>query len=76
VRSLAVIVLSPLFDDDLCLLECVEDFAVEQLITEAGVEAFAISVFPRRAWRDVGSLGADSADPAPNLFCDKLWSVV
>ena len=28
-RALAVIVLSPLFDDDLGLLECVEDVSVE-----------------------------------------------
>ena len=33
-RSDRVVVLAPLLDDDLCFLEAVEDFAVEQLIAE------------------------------------------
>ena len=47
--ALAVIVLSPLFDDDFGLLERVEDFAVEQFIPEAGFEALAVIVLPRSA---------------------------
>ena len=74
--ALAVIVLAPLFDDDFGLLECVEDFAVKQLVPEAGVEALAVAVLPRRTWGNVGSLGSHSADPVPNLFCDELWAVV
>ena len=31
-RSDRVVVLAPLLDDDLCFLEAVEDFAVEQLL--------------------------------------------
>ena len=38
--------LSPLFDDDFGLLECVEYFAVEQLIPEAGIEALAVPAPP------------------------------
>ena len=79
--------LSPLFDDDFGLLECVKDFAVEQLIPEAGFEALAVSILPGRAslsrfedkplpgsGSDIGCLGTDGVDPAPNLFSDKLWS--
>ena len=72
--ALAVIVLSPLFDDDFGLLQAVEDFTVEQLIPEAGVEALAVAVLPGRTRRYVGSLGAHGADPVPNLFSDKLWA--
>ena len=45
--ALAFIVLSPLFDDDFGLLECVEYFAVEQLIPEARIEALAVPALPR-----------------------------
>jgi hypothetical protein len=33
-RSDRVVVLSPLLDDDLCFLQAVEDFAIQQLIAE------------------------------------------
>ena len=69
-RALAVIVLSPLFDDDFGLLECVEDFAVKQLVPDAGVEALAVSVLPRRTWGDIGCLGSHCVNPVPNLFSD------
>jgi len=75
VWALAVIVLSPLFDDDLCLLECVEDFAVEQFVAEPSVEALAISVLPGRPWGDVGSLAPYSADPVPNPLGDELRAI-
>ena len=81
--------LSPLFDDDLGLLECVEDVSVEQLVTEVGTEALAVAVLPRRTslsrfedkplpgnGSDAGSLGPDGADPGPNLPGNELWPVV
>ena len=45
--SLRVVVLSPLLDDDLRLLQSAEDFPVQQFVSEAGVKALAISVFLR-----------------------------
>ena len=45
--SLGIVMLPPLFDDDLCFFKGVEDFAVQQLIAQSGVEAFTISVLPR-----------------------------
>ena len=47
VGSLGVVVGPPLFDQDLGLWEGVEDLAVEQFVPHAGVEALAVSVFPR-----------------------------
>ena len=47
---------APAFDHDLRLGQRVEDLAVEEFVPEPGVEAFAIAVFPRRAWLDVGGL--------------------
>ena len=80
--------LSPLFDDDFGLLESVKDFAVEQLIPEAGVEALAVAVLPGRtslsrfevkplpgSGSDLGRFGTHDADPLLNLFCDELRAI-
>ena len=58
-----IVMAPPAFDDDLSFLEGVEDLAIEQLITQASVEALDVSVLPRTAPLDIGSLGADSGDP-------------
>lgn len=41
-----VVVSPPLPNDDLDLLERVGDLAIEEFIPEAGIEAFAVAVFP------------------------------
>ena len=46
VWSDGVVVSPPLFDDDLCFPEGIEDLPVEQFIPEAGIETLTISVFP------------------------------
>jgi len=51
----------PALDDDLGLAESVEDFAVEQLVAQASVEALDVAVLPGAAPLDVGGLGTDTA---------------
>ena len=51
-RSDLVVVLSPAFDEYLGFLKGVEDFEVEQFISELAVEGFDIAVFPRTARLD------------------------
>ena len=41
-----VVVSPPLFDDDLCFPEGVEDFPIQQFIPEAGIEGLAVTVLP------------------------------
>ena len=41
-----VVMLPPVFDQDLRLAEAVEDLAVQKFIAEPGVEALAIPVLP------------------------------
>ena len=67
--------LSPVFDDDLRFLERVEDFAVEQFVTEFRVEALAIAVFPWTARHDVGGFGTGCCDPLPECFGDELRAI-
>ena len=75
-RALRVVVSSPLFDQDLGLAQTVEDFSVEQLIAESGVETLAVSVLPRRPRLDVGCLGANGRDPVPDGLGDEFRPVV
>ena len=45
-RPDGVVVISPLLDQDLRLPEGIEDLSVEQLVAEAGIEAFDVTVLP------------------------------
>ena len=42
----SIVMVTPALDEDLGLAYRVEHLAIEQLVAEAGVEAFAIAVFP------------------------------
>ena len=74
-RALGVVVSTPTLDDDLCLGEAVEDFAVEQFVTELRVEAFAVAVLPGAARLDVGGSRSDGGDPFSHSLGDELRAV-
>jgi len=65
--SFGVVMFPPAFDDDLGFSQGVEDFAVQQFIPHSPVEAFTVSVFPRRAWLDVCGFGANGSNPGSVL---------
>jgi hypothetical protein len=44
---LRVVMFPPLFDDNLCFFQGVKDLTVKQFVSEAGIEALTVSVFPR-----------------------------
>src|ERR1044072_914389 len=75
-RAHRVVVPSPALDDDLCLAQRVEDLAIEQLVTQPGIERLDVAVLPRRARGDVGRLGADARDPGLDRLGHELGSVV
>ena len=66
----------PTFDDDLGLAQRIEDFAIEQFITQACVEALDVAVFPWTAWLDIGRLCADGCDPLPHGLGHELRPIV
>jgi hypothetical protein len=74
VRPDCVVVAPPALDDDLGLAESVEDFAVEQLVAKACVEALDVAVLPGAA--PLGGLGTGSRDPVLHRLGDELRSVV
>ena len=57
-------------------LRAVEYLSVQELISEAGVEALAVSVLPKRSWFDVRGLSTDRLDPLPDSIGDELRPVV
>ena len=71
-----VVVVTPLFDQDLGLLEAAEDFPVEQLVPQLAVEAFAIAILPGATRLDVERFGAHALQPAPDDLGGHLRSVV
>ena len=66
----------PAFDDDLGLLQHIEDFTIEQFITQARVEALDVAILPRATRCDVGSPCADRCDPLSHSLGHKLRSIV
>ena len=61
-----VVVLSPLLDDDFGLLEAVEDFSIEQFISEFSIKALVVTVFPGAAGFYEQSPTADLLQPIPD----------
>ena len=58
-RSDLVVVTTPLFSQHLSLLQAVEDFPIQKLISELAIERFTVAVLPRTAWLNEQGLGAD-----------------
>ena len=75
-RSDGVVVVAPLLDEDLGFLEAAEDFAIEQLVPQLAVEAFAIAVLPGATRFDVERLGTNTRQPAPYDLGGHLRAVV
>jgi len=66
----------PFLGQDLSFSQAVEDFSIQELIAEPGVEAFAISVLPRGSWFYVVRLGTNCFDPVLYRLSNELWAVV
>ena len=74
-RSDSIVMPAPTLDHNLSLAERVENLPVEQLVSEAGVEALDVAVLPRAPRCDVGRLRADSSDPLLHSLGDELRAV-
>lgn len=75
-RTHRIVVPPPAFDDNLCLLERVEDFSVEQFTAGFGIEDFAVTVLRGTAGYDVGRLGTHHSNPFPPRLVDKFGAIV
>ena len=66
----------PGLDQDFRLPEIIEDFPRQQLVSELGVEALAVSILPRRTGFDIERLHADPAKPLAQGRGDELGAIV
>ena len=66
----------PAFDHDLSLPQRIEDFTIEQFVTQARIEALDIAVLPGATRCDVGGLCADRCDPLLHSLGHKFWPIV
>ena len=76
VGPLLVVVVSPVFEQDLGFVEAFEGLEVEQFAAEVAVEGFDVGVLPGGSWLDV--VGGDAGEAAPLFqgFGDELGAVV
>ena len=75
-RPDGVVVTTPALDDDARFGQRVEDFAVEQFVTQTRVEALDEAVLPWTAGSDIGGLGANRRDPFLHGLGHELRSIV
>ena len=68
--------IAPPTGDDPHLLEAVENFAVEQFVTQAGVEALDIAVLPWAARLDVEGGNAQPAQPFSHDIGHKFGAII
>lgn len=58
------------------LLERVEDLAIEQLVAQAGIEAFNVAVLPGTTWFDEQRLHPHLAEPVTDRSGRELRAVI
>ena len=75
-RPARIVVTSPALDDDLGLSKREEDFAIEELIPQPGVEALDEAVLPGTSRCDVCGAGTNRRDPVLDGFGDELRTVI
>lgn len=75
-RTNLIVLLPPLFDNDLGLLQSVEDFTIEQLIPEFTIEALDKAIFPRAAWFDEQGLDRQLVQPGADLLVGKFGAII
>ena len=76
VRPEGVVVDTPLFNENLYLLECRKNLSIEEFVSRTGIKAFTVSVFPWTAWFDISSFCSKCSDPVSNWLCYKLRSII
>ena len=64
-RSNVVVLPPPALGEHLNLLECVEDLAIEKLVSQSGIERFDVAVLPGTARLDEERSHLQPAEPLP-----------
>ena len=72
----AVVVLPPLFDQDLGLLQRIEDLPVQEFISQLSVEGFHVTILPGTPGLDIERLDAKPREPLANRIRSEFGTVV
>jgi len=76
VRTYGVVEASPLFNQDLCFEQGIEDLAVEELVSHASIERFYESILPRTAGRDERGFDVQFVQPIHKMLGNELRTIV
>ena len=76
VRADVVVVVSPLFQNDLRLFQRMEGFTVQAFIAQAAIEALVIAILPRAARFNIQGLYPKPWQPVLDRFRGKFRTVV
>lgn len=71
-RADMIVMMPPLFEDNLCLFQGVKSFPIQAFIAQAAIETLVVAVFPRAARLNVKGLYAQLRQPRLDRFCRKL----
>ena len=66
----------PLLDEDDSLGQCVENFAVQEVVSQLSVEALVVAVLPRTARLDVERLDTEPGQSPTDELGRELRSVI
>ena len=75
-RSQSIVVDTPLFYKNLCLLKHIEYLSIQEFVSESCIKSFAISVFPWTARFDISSFYSNCWDSVSFWACYKLSFIV
>ncbi len=73
-RTMNVVMPSPLLDQDRGFFQRIEDLRVQQLVSELAIERLAVAVLPRAARLDEQRVDLQPFEPIPYGMCAELWS--
>jgi hypothetical protein len=76
VGAVVVVLESPVFEEELGFVECVEAFHVEELAAEVAVERFDVGVLPGCSGFDVAGVGVVEAAPVAKGLAHEFGAVV
>ena len=74
--SYGVVESTPLLDEYDGFRQRVEDFAVQELVSEFAVEAFVVAILPRTGRLDEERLDTDACEPTTNELGRELRAVI
>jgi hypothetical protein len=75
-RAVSIVVTSPAFDEDLGFVQRIEEFPVQQFISQFAIKRFDIAVLPRAAGLNKQGLDTHALSPVPHRVGSEFGGVI